>query len=165
MYLRIRSVKTWVNIIQFYNTHNDSPAKNLMNAEVCLEKLLQDIEPQLQQEVYVFCSLGESQVQALWNQCLCLFRECEGWSAIVPRSIAEREGLPVSSGFCQITLQVYSSLDAVGLTAAVARELSTAGISANVVAALNHDHVFVPEHKAREALLILRGIGNRAQYS
>lgn len=136
-----------------------------MNAEVCLEKLLQDIEPQLQQDVYVFCALDESQVQKLCSQCLCLFRESEGWSAIVPRNIAEREGLSASSGFCQITLQVYSSLDAVGLTAAVARELSAAGISANVVAALRHDHVFVPEHKAREALLLLRGIGNRAQYS
>ena len=136
-----------------------------MNAEVCLEKLLQDIEPQLQQEVYVFCSMEESQVQTLCSQCLCLFRESEGWSAIVPRSIAEREGLAASGGFCQITLRVYSSLDAVGLTAAVARELSAAGISANVVAALHHDHVFVPEHKAHEALLLLRGIGNRAQYS
>ena len=136
-----------------------------MNAEVCLEKLLQDIEPLLQEEVYVFCSLEESRMQELCTQCLCLFREREGWSAILPRKVAEREGLPVGSGFCQITLQVYSSLDAVGLTAAIARELSAAGISANVVAALHHDHVFVPEHRAREALLILRGIGNRAQYS
>lgn len=136
-----------------------------MNAEVCLEKLLQNIDPQLQDEVYVFCPLPESQLQNLLGDCLCLFREREGLCAILPQSLAEREGLEASGGFRQITLRVYSSLDAVGLTAAVATELANSGISANVVAALHHDHVFVPREQAQQALLLLRGISNRAQYS
>ncbi|WP_193163585.1 ACT domain-containing protein [Microbulbifer hainanensis] len=136
-----------------------------MNAEVRLEKLLQNIAPHLHGEVYVFCALQSEQLQALVEECLCVFREREGISAILPRAVAEREGLEASRGFCQISLQVYSSLDAVGLTAAVCGELAAAGISANMVAALRHDHVFVPEQDAQRALQLLRGISNRAQYS
>lgn len=135
-----------------------------MNAEVRLDKLLQYLDPQLQEEVYVFSQLHESQLQKLCGECLCIFREREGPSAILSRALAEREGLPMSTGFRQITLQVYSSLEAVGLSAAVAGELAGAGISANVVAALRHDHVFVPEQQAQQALQLLRGIRNRAQY-
>lgn len=141
-----------------------------MNSERCLEKLLCNIDPQLEEGVYVFCQLNEAQLPELLGDCLCIFREREGISAVVPRELAERHGLEVSAAFRQITLQVYSALevervDAVGLTAAVAGELADRGISANVIAALHHDHVFVPEDRAPEALRILRGISNRAQYS
>ncbi|MFC6633955.1 ACT domain-containing protein [Microbulbifer taiwanensis] len=136
-----------------------------MNAEVCLEKLLQNMNPQLQEEVYVFCQIQESQLKDYLDQCLCIFREREGLSAILSQSLAEQLQLEASGAFRQISLQVFSSLDAVGLTAAVATELANCGISANVVAALHHDHVFVPEEKAQQALQLLRGIGNRAQYS
>ena len=54
-----------------------------------------------------------------------------------------------------ITLNVYSALDGVGLTAAVATALARAGIACNMVAALNHDHVFVPIERAQEALAVL----------
>lgn len=139
-----------------------------MSAEVRLEKLLQNIDPQLQGEVYDFVTMPEAQLRDLLGESLCIFREREGISAIVPRAVAEREGLVTDAdggGYRQITLQVHSSLEAVGLTAAVAGELAAEGISANVVAALRHDHVFVPERHAQRALQILRGIGNRAQYS
>ncbi|GAA5524564.1 hypothetical protein Maes01_01121 [Microbulbifer aestuariivivens] len=136
-----------------------------MNAEVRLGTLLQSLEPQLLDGCYVFCALDDEQAERLWRACLCLFREREGWSAVMESDTAEREGLEASIGFRQITLQVYSSLQAVGLTAAVAGELAEAGISANVVAALNHDHIFVPQARAEEALQCLRGLRNRAQYS
>jgi hypothetical protein len=57
-----------------------------------------------------------------------------------------------------ITLRVHSSLAAVGLTAAVAAALSDHGISANVVAAYCHDHIFVPADRAEEALAALRSL-------
>ena len=50
---------------------------------------------------------------------------------------------------------MVSSLAAVGLTAAVAAALTEVGISANVVAAFHHDHVFVPLGRAAEALTCL----------
>ena len=54
---------------------------------------------------------------------------------------------------------MQSSLEAVGLTAAVAAALTEAGISANVVAAFHHDHVFVPAGRVDEALDCLRRLG------
>jgi len=59
-----------------------------------------------------------------------------------------------------ITLQIHSSLSAVGLTAAVSKILADEGISANIVAAYFHDHVFVPSHRADEALLALQQVGS-----
>ena len=61
-----------------------------------------------------------------------------------------------------ITLTVHSSLEAVGLTAAIATELAGLGISANVVAAYYHDHVFVPCAQAEQAVAGLAALGSRA---
>ena len=55
-------------------------------------------------------------------------------------------------GWARITLQVHSSLAAVGLTARVAESLAARGISANMVAAFHHDHVFVPWARRTDAL-------------
>ena len=49
--------------------------------------------------------------------------------------------------FKLITLTVHSSLKSVGLTAAVTSKLAEYEISANVVAAYYHDHIFVPYEK------------------
>jgi hypothetical protein len=40
----------------------------------------------------------------------------------------------------------------------VAVALAEAGIACNMVAALNHDHVFVPVERAGEAVAILRAL-------
>ena len=58
----------------------------------------------------------------------------------------------------KITLQVYSDLEGVGLTAAVATALARRGIPCNVVAALHHDHLFVPEGKGPAALRCLEAL-------
>jgi len=42
-----------------------------------------------------------------------------------------------------------------GMTAAIARLLGDAGISANVVAAYYHDHIFVPWERRHEAAALL----------
>jgi hypothetical protein len=46
----------------------------------------------------------------------------------------------------------------VGLTAAVSAALTREGISANVIAAYYHDHIFVPEADAERALDALRAL-------
>ena len=58
--------------------------------------------------------------------------------------------------FKLITLTVHSSLKSVGLTAAVTSKLAEYEISANVVAAYYHDHIFVPYEKAKKAMEVLR---------
>lgn len=73
--------------------------------------------------------------------------------------IREDEGVTVirpGKGWARIMLGVHSSLSAVGLTARVAEVLAAYGISANMVAAFHHDHVFVPWDRRDEALAVLR---------
>jgi uncharacterized protein len=79
-----------------------------------------------------------------------LIREAEGVTLIRP-----------GSGWARITLGVHSSLAAVGLTARVADALAAQRISANMVAAFHHDHVFVPWERRDEALAILRELATR----
>ena len=87
------------------------------------------------------------------------FREAEALTCILTAEEARRAGLAGGPAFRRITLGVRSSLEAIGLTAAVAAALAEAGISANVVAAFHHDHVFVPAGRAGEALDCLRQLG------
>jgi hypothetical protein len=83
------------------------------------------------------------------------FAEDEGLSLIVARDEADAAGLGYGPVMAWITLRVNSALDGVGLTAAVSGVLAGAGISCNVVAATHHDHLFVPESAAEEALRLL----------
>jgi len=75
---------------------------------------------------------------------------------------AVRAGLRHGFRCRRITLTVHSSLEAVGLTAAVAGALARQGISANVVAAFYHDHIFVPRDQAERAVAVLEKLGAAA---
>ena len=126
-----------------------------------LDQLLAHLEPSLREGEYVFITVDDDTMTDEL-QPLATFAEDEGRSLIVERERAEAAGLAVEGVFRCITLTVRSSLEAVGLTAAVATALAEAGISANVVAAFHHDHVFVPAADAERALSVLRGLQQRA---
>ncbi len=89
--------------------------------------------------------------------------EDEGLTLVVPRVHADAFAEPYDGVFRMITLRVHSSLAAVGLTAAVAAALTEHGISANVVAAYYHDHVFVPADRADEAVHVLSALARSAE--
>ena len=57
--------------------------------------------------------------------------------------------------WARITLNIHSSLEAVGLTAAVSQALASEAISANVVAGFYHDHIFVPQIAGQRAVACL----------
>lgn len=122
-----------------------------------LAELLGNLEPVLQPGVYVFASVAPgSDVTAL--EPLATFREAEGLSLIVEEGRAREAGLDGLFRAAWITLQVPSDLHAVGLTAAVSAALSRVGISCNVVAAAEHDHLFVPLDAALRAMEALRSL-------
>ena len=131
-----------------------------MSGEKDLAALLKNLSPALHDEEYVFVSLPGDYGDHAHLKPLCSFKEPEGLALIVPKVMAASHGLDTESVFRMITLEVHSSLDAVGLTAAVASKLSDEGISANVVAATYHDHVFVQSRHAERALQVLRDIGS-----
>lgn len=125
-----------------------------------LDELLKSMSPELQSEDYAFCTVQGDLKDFLHLDILCTFCEKEGLTLILPATEADAAKLPYQGRFRQITLTVHSSLDAVGLTAAVATKLTSYGISANVVAAYYHDHIFVPASKAEAALAALQEFRN-----
>ena len=101
--------------------------------------------------IYVYCQLPlDADLTGL--SAIATFRESEGLTVILEENTALAHGLAPRFRAAWITLTVYSDLDAVGLTAAVARALADRGISCNVVAAADHDHLFVPVAAAADAL-------------
>jgi hypothetical protein len=89
------------------------------------------------------------------------FAEDEGLTLILRQDEADAAGLAYGLVTEWITLMVRSALDGVGLTAAVSGTLAAAGISANIVAATCHDHLFVPAGSAGEAVRLLEDLARR----
>ena len=79
------------------------------------------------------------------------FREKEGLTLIITTDDALSNGIRFDNVYKLISLTVHSSLNAVGLTAAIATKLASKDISANVVAAYYHDHIFAQKEKAGQA--------------
>ena len=79
-------------------------------------------------------------------------------SLVITREVAEEADIVFDCTFRLISLRVHSSLEAVGLTAAIAGKLASKGISANVIAAFHHDHILVPTRQAEDALAALKEI-------
>lgn len=128
-----------------------------MTGEKNLDILLRNMRPALQEGEYVFCTLQEIPASAL-NRCLMTFRESEGITVIANRELADEYGwkYPYVAGW--ITLKVHSSLEAVGLTAAVSHALARENISCNVVAAYYHDHIFVDRNDSEKAIRVLEAL-------
>jgi len=81
--------------------------------------------------------------------------EGELTTLVLPVEAAQRAGLPVTIELAWLTLTVESSLDAVGLTAAVSRHLADRNIACNVLAGYHHDHLLVPASRAADAIVAL----------
>ena len=100
----------------------------------------------------------------LLGSAIATFREDEGVTAIVPSAIADEVGQSGPDMRC-ITLSVHSDLEGIGLTAAVAGALADAGIACNMVAALHHDHAFVPAALADRAMVVLEDLAREVSDS
>lgn len=132
-----------------------------MSGETNLLRLIATMDPQLLSRDYTWVTDPGMPEGTLLSRAFAAIREEEGWTLVLPVDIASSLGLGGEGPFRCITLRVHSSLSAVGLTAAVASALAKAGISANVVAAFHHDHVFVPAVRAEAAMEVLRAlVGN-----
>ena len=120
-----------------------------------IDKLLRSMSPKLTETEFVFCTVSGALKEYVELNPISTFIESEGLTLVIEKSVAEKSGLPFEGTYNQITLTVHSSLEAVGLTAAVASKLTSKGISANVVAAYYHDHIFVQASKAKAAIAAL----------
>ena len=133
-----------------------------MPGERNITTLLQNMKPEMREGVFVFCSISDDREIPATLRPVHIFREREGTAFIVRREEAEAVGLPYQFASRLITLTVHSSLEAVGFLAAITGRLAEAGISVNAVSAFHHDHLFVPEHIANEALRQLLDLAKHA---
>ena len=119
------------------------------------QAMIGGMNPTLDNRSWCFVSADEPDlVIELMRSALATFREDEGLSLIVPHAVAVEHDL-AADPFARITLQVHSALEGVGLTAAVSGALADAKIPCNMVAALRHDHVFVPAAMSDKAMEVL----------
>lgn len=129
-----------------------------MSGETDLAKMLRTLEPVLDPRRFVFSThKGMSIAEAARLDPVGVFHEAEGLTVI-----AEAGDADDAPRYALLSLSVHSSLEAVGLTAAFSAALGEAGISANVVAAFYHDHIFVAERDAERAIEVLRNLARNA---
>lgn len=133
-----------------------------MASDQSRQELMANLNPTLCPDPWVFSLVaGGAPHLPEDDSVLPLIREEEGLTAIRRAAPSDDpETLPL---FARITLQVYSDLEAVGLTAAVSGALAGQNLCANMVAGLNHDHLFVPYQRGDEALQCLRQISTAAR--
>ncbi len=119
-----------------------------MTGETNLSKLIKGMTPILNDGQYVFCTI-KSWKSIDISSVLFHFNEAEGITIVLKKEIADQHEIPYEYIASWITLQVHSSLEAVGLTAAFANALADVNLSCNVVAGYYHDHIFV-DHKVAD---------------
>ena len=122
-----------------------------------IQILLRDMEPVLDRIDYVFCSTGYSKLTAAIVDMspIATILEDEGMTVVLSKKQADEYKLAFSTIFHRISLNIHSSLEATGLTAAISTALASHHISANVIAGYYHDHIYIPKDSADLALEIL----------
>jgi hypothetical protein len=127
------------------------------------QAMLAGMTPTLKAGTYHFCTTDDATVLAsLLSRSLAVFREDEGTALVLAEGDAQGHGFDLSMPMSRIVLEVFSALDGVGLTAAVATALADAGIPCNMIAAYHHDNVFVPAAMAQRAVEILLAVQREA---
>ncbi len=90
-----------------------------------------------------------------------VFQEMEGLTLLATCGYLESKDITFEGPFAKLSIDVHTSLELVGLTAVLATKLAESNVSANVVAAYYHDHVFVQydlRQKAAEVLNALKQV-------
>jgi hypothetical protein len=142
--------------------------EEVMTGETNLTRLIASMSPNLLNENYVFVTVpyaNEALMQQIRHDAvmpMASFTEKEGYSFVFTQVHADKLHIKYEGVFACITLNVHSSLEAVGLTAAIASCLTEHNISANVIAAYFHDHVFVARKDAQSALEALHKLSKKA---
>lgn len=82
---------------------------------------------------------------------ICMFKENEGTTLIIPESQASRIDFEKSKPMAWLTVKAHTDLESIGFTAALSAALWSVEIICNVIAGYYHDHLFVPVDDAQRA--------------
>ncbi len=122
-----------------------------MNGNTNLAEVLRSISVDTDSTAYGFASLKDD-LPLPANEVLCTYREKEGLTVVADTNYLHDKHIDFEGPFAKLSIEVHTSLELVGLTAALAKALTESGISANVIAAYYHDHIFAPFDKRNEAV-------------
>lgn len=133
---------------------------NAIVGETDLQRLLAGLAPALAARPRAIRTQAHG--AAVPAEALLLFREDEGTTVIVETDASDAApGTGPDTGeplWAQITLRIHSSLEAVGMMAAISATLAARGVPCNVVSAYFHDHLFVPWPQRDAAMTALRDL-------
>lgn len=119
------------------------------------------MRPRLAPDIFVFATVTAGIPAGI--DPLMTFKESEGLTLIVREDAAHSAGLASTFRCRLVTLDIHSSLAAVGFMAAITTRLAADGISVNPVSAYFHDHLFVPAERADEAVALLEQLAAEAR--
>ncbi|KAM0500998.1 hypothetical protein ACHAP8_004720 [Fusarium lateritium] len=126
--------------------------------ELSLSKLLSTLTSTLHPTIYVFATYADLSKLPPLSETQMLFKESEGVTAIVSKEYAESHSMDYFFPCKMISLNVTSSLEAVGFVAVIATKLAAKGIGCNPVSGFYHDHIFVPLGREDESSEVLAQI-------
>lgn len=126
-----------------------------MSGETNLEQLIRSLSVVLRDGLYVFVTVPSNQSRPDVEPVM-TFQEIEGTTYIMLKSEAETLGLPFEFPCRMITLNIHSSLEAVGFMARIATELAKHDMGVNPVSGFYHDHLFVPDGREQDAMNVLQ---------
>ena len=132
------------------------------SGETNLATLLSSLKASLHPGSFVFITLPSNEEPPSTLPYQMLFREIEGITVITTRESARSYGYEATFPCRMITLEVHSSLDAVGFIAIVATKLKELGIGVNPVSGFFHDHLFIPEGSEDDVLRALEDLTSDA---
>ena len=119
-----------------------------MAGETNLDELIRSMSASMVDELYVFVTVEAGQVPSDISPRM-LFEEAEGTTLILRKLEAEKLGLSYEFPCRMITLNIHSSLEAVGFMARISSELAKHDMGVNPVSGFFHDHLFVPDGRDR----------------
>jgi hypothetical protein len=128
-----------------------------MTGETNLDALIKSLDAKLVDGLYVFVNLQQNQIPKNLSPRM-IFQEAEGTTLIILKSEAISHALPYEFPCRMITLNIHSSLEAVGFMARIATALAKHDMGVNPVSGFFHDHLFVPEGREQDALNVLRDL-------
>jgi hypothetical protein len=125
-----------------------------MTGETNLDLLLRGLSAREVPGEYVFATVpSDTDTSAIPARMI--FQEAEGTTLILLRQEAEKLGIAFEFPCKMITLEIHSSLEAVGFLARITAALAAKGMGVNPVSGFFHDHLFVPVDRVDDALAVL----------
>lgn len=125
-----------------------------------LPHLLASMSAELRDNTFVFVTVDSNAIVPNIGAVM-QFIESEGVTLIAPLDEVEKANIAYEFPCRMITLNIHSSLEAVGFLAAITTHLAKLDVGVNPVSGFYHDHLFVPEDRAADVMVSLAELSQK----